>query len=104
MRFPFTDLASTKLRPCAVWAAHGEDIVVLGLFSRVPLGTLRRTWVLIEDRHAQFHSTGLKQTSLLRAEKIAVLHRSVFQRKLGDLPPALMASAERALKAALHIS
>lgn len=104
MRFPFTDLTSTKLRPCLVWAAHGQDVVVLGLFSRVPAGALRRTWVLVEDHHAQFRGTGLKQTSLLRAEKIAVVHQSVFQRRLGRLPQDLMARTERALKAALHIS
>jgi len=65
---------------------------------------LRRTWLLIEDHHAQFHGTGLKQTSLLRAEKIAVVHQSVFQRKLGSLPQDLITRAESALKAALHIS
>jgi len=27
VRFPFTDLTSTKLRPALVWAVHGEDKV-----------------------------------------------------------------------------
>lgn len=104
VRFPFTDLTSAKLRPCLVWAAYGEDVIALGLFSRVPAGTLRRTWVLVEARHSQFAAIGLAQTSVLRAEKIAVIHRSVFHRKLGSLPQDLMTRAERALKAALHIS
>lgn len=104
VRFPFTDLTSAKLRPCLVWADYGEDVIVLGLFSRVPSGTLRRTWVLVADRHAQFGGTGLAQTSLLRAEKIAIIHRSVFHRKLGNLSQDLMSRAERALRAALHIS
>lgn len=104
VRFPFTDLTSTKVRPCLVWAIYGEDVIVLGLFSRVRTGSLRRTWVLIEVRHAQFTATGLIQTSLLRAEKIAVIHKSVFQRKLGSLPQDLMTRAEQAVKAALHIS
>ena len=28
VRFPFTDLVSTKLRPALVWATHGTDIIV----------------------------------------------------------------------------
>lgn len=103
VRFPFTDLTSTKLRPCLVWATHGQDVVVLGLFSRVPAGAPRRTWVLVERGHPQFRVSGLKQTSLLRAEKIAVVHESVFQSRLGRLPQDLMPRAERALKDALHI-
>lgn len=43
LRFPFTDLTSAKLRPALVLACHGEDRIVMGLFSRVPKGKLRRT-------------------------------------------------------------
>ncbi len=34
--FPFTDLSSAKRRPALVWVTHGEDVIVLGIFSRVP--------------------------------------------------------------------
>jgi mRNA interferase MazF len=51
VRFPFTDLASTKLRPAFVIAAHGQDVIVVGIFSRNPAGPLRKTWTLIEDIH-----------------------------------------------------
>lgn len=44
VRFPFTDLTTTKLRPAVAQAVHGEDIIVIGLFSRVP-DRLRPTWV-----------------------------------------------------------
>lgn len=104
VRFPFSDLSSTKRRPALVLAVHGEDSIVLGIFSRVPSGSLRKTWVKIEDGHPAFPQIGLKKTSLLKAEKIAVVHESVFQRKLGDLPPDLMARVEEALKRALLIS
>ena len=36
VRFPFTDLSSTKVRPAVVWAVFGEDAVVVGVFSRAP--------------------------------------------------------------------
>lgn len=104
VRFPFSDLTSAKLRPALVLAAHREDLIVLGIFSRVPTSPLRDTWVPIDDRHAAFRRTGLKKTSLLKAEKIAVVHESVFQRRLGRLPADLMARVQAALKRALFIS
>jgi mRNA interferase MazF len=104
VRFPFSDLSSTKLRPALVWAVHGEDVIVMGIFSRVPTGPMRRTWVHVEDRLAAFPQTGLKKTSLLKAEKVAVVHESVFQRKLGTFSPDLKSQVQEALKAALLIS
>lgn len=104
VRFPFTDLTSTKLRPALVLAIHGEDAIVMGIFSRIPPGTLMKTWVLVEDRHPAFRHTGLKKSSLLKAEKIALINCTVFHRKLGVLPPEIMAQAQEALKKALLIS
>ena len=101
VRFPFTDLTSTKPRPALVVAVHREDAIVLGIFSRVPAGTLRRSWVLMEDKHPAFPQTGLKKTSLLKAEKIAVVHESVFQKRLGRLAPDVVAQVQEALKQAL---
>jgi len=104
VKFPFTDLTSTKLRPAFVIAVHGEDAIVAGIFSRVPATPLRRTWVLIEDRHPAFPETGLKKTSLIKAEKIAVVHESVFQKKLGRLSASIVEELEAALKRALLLS
>jgi len=104
VRFPFSDLSSTKLRPALVWAVHGEDVIVMGIFSRVPTGPMRRTWVHVEDRLAAFPQTGLKKTSLLKAEKVAVVHESVFQRKLGTFSSDLKSQVQEALKAALLLS
>jgi len=36
VRFPFSDLSSAKLRPALVWAIHGEDVILIGIFSRIP--------------------------------------------------------------------
>ena len=103
VRFPFTDLTSTKLRPAVVWAIHGQDIILIGIFSRIPSRSIRKTWVLIEDKNPAFRKTGLKKTSLIRAEKIAVVHQSVFQKKLGKLSSEMTSSIEEALKKALQI-
>jgi mRNA interferase MazF len=102
VRFPFTDLTSSKVRPAMVVASHGDDVIVLGIFSRIP-PTLLPTWVLIEDQHPEFADTGLKKSSILRAEKIAVIHESVLHRKLGDMPANLISEVDEALKRALAL-
>lgn len=104
VRFPFSDLTFTKLRPALVWAVHGEDVIVVGIFSRVPAGILRKSWVLIEAQHSEFSRIGLKKTSLLKAEKVAVVHDSIFQKKIGSLPKDVMKQVEEALKIALLMS
>jgi len=104
VRFPFSDLAATKLRPALVVAAHGEDFIVMGIFSRVSGRTVRRTWVQIDEHQAGFRRTGLKKTSLLKAEKIAVVRRSVLQRELGAMGADLLAQMQAALKRALLLS
>jgi hypothetical protein len=49
VRFPFSDLTSTKLRPALVLAVHREELIILGIFSKIPAADLRETWVLISD-------------------------------------------------------
>ena len=105
VRFPFTDLTSTKLRPVLLWVTHGEDSIVMGFFSALPKDSkLKKTWVLIKDSDSAFKRTGLKKTSVLKTEKIAVIHGSIFQRRLGDLSRNIMRQANLALKKALLIT
>ncbi len=103
VRFPFTDLTNTKLRPAVVWAVLGEDVIVVGVFSKAPVRPLKETWVSVEEGTQDFVLTGLAKTSIVKAEKLAVIHRSVLQRRLGSMSPALMAQIEVALKKALHL-
>jgi mRNA interferase MazF len=103
VRFPFSDLTSTKLRPALVLAVHREELIILGIFSRIPAGDLRETWVLISDTHPEFMQTGLKKTSLIRADKIATVNELVFQRQLGILPSNILVLIQEALKKALNI-
>ena len=62
VRFPFTDLSSTKVRPAVVWAVFGEDAVVVGVFSsnswqiaggRAPNLILRVEWDIISMTNDQ---------------------------------------------------
>jgi mRNA interferase MazF len=69
VHFPFTDLTSAKLRPALVVSSVGEDLIIVGIFSRIP-GAFKATWVLIDEKSSYFPGTGLKKTSLLKAEKL----------------------------------
>ena len=75
----------------------------MGIFSKIPAGGLQNSWVLIQDSDVQFAQTGLKKTSLIRADKIATVSTSVFQRKLGNLSPDLSMKVQKALKIALNL-
>ena len=101
--FPYSNLASTKVRPALILAVHREELIILGIFSKIPDRTSYKTWVLIEEKHPEFSKTGLKKTSLIRADKIATVDRSVFQKKLGILPSDILTSVQKALKLALNI-
>ncbi|MBW4621268.1 MAG: type II toxin-antitoxin system PemK/MazF family toxin [Cyanosarcina radialis HA8281-LM2] len=103
VRFPFSDLTSAKLRPALILAVHQEEVIILGIFSKIPIGSIRNSWALIEDSNPQFSQTGLKKTSLIRADKIATVSTSVFQRKLGNLSTDLWVEVQKILKIALNL-
>lgn len=103
VQFPFSDLSSSKLRPALILATHREEVIIAGIFSKIPTGNLRNTWVLVQDSHSHFDQTGLKKTSLIRADKITTVNRFVFQRKLGILSADLYKMVNEALKISLNI-
>lgn len=96
-------VTSAKLRPALILAVHREEVIILGIFSKIPAGSWQNSWVLIEDSDAQFSQIGLKKTSLIRADKIATVSTSVFQRKLGNLSADLSIKVQEALKIALNL-
>ncbi len=104
VHFPFSDLTSTKVRPALVLATHRQDVIILGIFSKIPTGEPAKTWILIDSSHPDFAQTGLIKTSVLRAEKIATAHQSIFQRQLGRLPADLQVQVPIVLREALNLS
>ncbi|MDJ1173866.1 type II toxin-antitoxin system PemK/MazF family toxin [Roseofilum capinflatum] len=101
--FPFSNLASYKLRPALVVAIHRQEAIILGIFSKTPDGDLPETWVLVSDEDKSFDPTGLKKTSLIRSDKIATVNEAVFQRKLGSLSPELIEQVNAALIKSLNL-
>jgi mRNA interferase MazF len=101
--FPFSNLTTTKLRPALVIATHRQEAIILGIFSKIPVGKFEETWVLIDENHLEFKETGLKKTSLIRADKIATVNEFVFHKKLGSLSINLMEKVNSALKKSLNL-
>ena len=79
VRFPFSDLTSSKLRPALVVskASRGDDIIVCVITSAA-----QPTWrsVPIENNE----ETGLKLQSVVRFDKIATLNKRVVFGEIGQ--------------------
>lgn len=102
VNFPFTDLQSSKLRPALVLTAKRDDVIILGIFSKVP-DEFRDSWIKIDEFGTDFHLTGLKKTSIIKTEKITVIHRSLIRKELGHLTPELMDQVRKTLIKTLEI-
>lgn len=104
VKFPFSDLTSAKLRPALVIATHREEIILIGIFSKISTVLLQNSWVLISEQDQDFKQTGLKKISLIRADKIATVNKTVFVKKLGLLPTSMLPFIQFSLKKALNLS
>ena len=82
--FPFTDLSQTKLRPALVLVERESDCVVAFVSSKVP-EELEATDVVVSDEDAEFPSTGLKTTSVIRLDKVATLSKSMILGEIGEV-------------------
>jgi mRNA interferase MazF len=102
VNFPFTDLQSSKVRPALVLTTKGEDVVILGIFSRVP-EDLQESWIKIDEFHTAFNQTGLKRASIIRTEKISVVHHSLIRKEIGNISSDLMQHVKQTLRKTLKI-
>ena len=102
VNFPFTDLQSSKVRPAVVLTQKGDDVIIVGIFSKVP-EHLQDSQIIIEEGEAAFKQTGLKKASVIKTEKIAVLHQSLIRKELGRLSPELMQKVKQILRRTLGI-
>lgn len=84
VNFPFTDLLSSKVRPAIVITTKGEDIIILGVFSKIP-EIIQESWFVIDETAEYFAKTGLKKKSAIKTEKIAVIHSPIIRKRLGSL-------------------
>ncbi len=102
VNFPFTDLLSSKVRPAIVITIKGTDVIILGIFSKIP-EKIKESHFLIAETDEYFAKTGLKKKSIIKTEKIAVIHNSNIKRALGFLPDNIFSIVKIKLKKTLHL-
>jgi mRNA interferase MazF len=107
IRYPFTDLTEAKARPALVVTPDHllprlEDVLCLFISSAIPDDLLPTDFVL-EPGHPSFPTTGLKRRSVLRMHKLALLHKVLVLRVLGEGDPSLMTAVDQRLRLALGL-
>ncbi|MBM4305319.1 MAG: type II toxin-antitoxin system PemK/MazF family toxin [Deltaproteobacteria bacterium] len=60
-------------------------------------------WILIDDGDPGFKQTGLKKGSVIKTEKITVVHQSLIRKRLGSIPSELIQEVKQTLRKTLGI-
>ena len=107
IRYPFTDLTGAKVRPALVLTPDQlllrmDDVLCLFISAVMPDDLLPTDFVL-EPGHPSFPPTGLKRRSVLRMYKLALLHKALVLRVLGEGDPLLMHEVQQRLRVALGL-
>lgn len=83
VRFPFSDLSSSKLRPAVVLADSDRDDFLLCQITSNPYADPRA----VELIPASFRTGGLQKTSYARPGKLFTSNTSLIARQVGKLSP-----------------
>lgn len=107
VRYPFSDLSGTKVRPAVILTPDNllfrmEDVLCLFISSSIPAGVLPSDLIL-EKSHPSFGKTGLQFQSVFRAHKLALLHKSLVVRALGEADQRLIEMLNGKLRVALGL-
>lgn len=84
VRFPFSDLSASKLRPAVVLASADRGDHVLVQVTSKPYADGRA----VEITHASFERGGLARTSYARPGKLFTANESLMSRSVGELSAA----------------
>ncbi len=107
IRYPFTDLTSAKVRPALVVTPDAlisrlDDVLCLFISSSTPEESLP-TDLYLELTDPSFAQTGLKTNSVFRAHKLALLHKQLVLRVLGEANISLLEAINSRLRIALGL-
>lgn len=107
VRYPFTDLSATKVRPAVIVTSDFlisrlDDVLCLFISSSMPDKLLPTDFVL-ERENPDFPASGLRLRSVLRTHKLALLHRDLVLRGLGELSSELVVQINHRLRLALGL-
>jgi mRNA interferase MazF len=104
VRFPFTDLSASKLRPALVLALDNKyEDIILAFISSVVEDTEETDYILEED-DKDFPETGLKRTSVFKMAKLATLSEDLVSGEIGSISAGLQEKLDEKLKIALNLS
>lgn len=84
VRFPFSDLTSSKLRPAVILAEVGRGDYVLVQVTSNPYGDS----MAVELTDDSFESGSLLRTSYARPGKLFTANESLVERSVGELSSA----------------
>ncbi len=103
VRFPFTDLTSSKQRPALIVAsgnflAAGDDLIVAAI-SGQRIERPGKFDYVVND----WQAAGLLMPSVVRTGKLVTLHSDLIRRSLGALPAAEQAAVDDLLHQALAL-
>lgn len=108
IRYPFTNLKGVKVRPAVILTPDHlltklDDVLCLFISSVIPEKLLPTDFIFKSD-HPSFSKTGLKQQSIFRTHKLALLHKSLILRNLGEVEKDIMKEIDQKLIIALGLS
>ena len=108
IRYPFTDLTAAKVRPALVVTPDTliprlDDVLCLFISSATP-EELLPTDLHLEVTDPSFVQTGLKSRSVFRTHKLALLHKRLVLRVLGDADSVLLETINSRLRIALGLT
>ena len=94
VRFPFSDLTSSKMRPAVVLADVGKDDWILCQITSQPYGDPRA----IKLESWDFTHGSLRVTSFVRPGKLFTAHSSLVTGKIGELKPGKFTDIQQTVK------
>lgn len=108
IRYPFTDLSGFKMRPAVIvmpddLLAVLDDVLCAFVTTMIPDKALP-TDLIVSISSSDFAATGLKQTSMIRAHKLALLHKSLVHSHLGKLDNQSLEKLNTCLKIAVGLA
>lgn len=103
VRFPFTDLSSSKLRPALVVAPENRYRDVILAFISSVIKDIEDTDFVLDEKDRDFSKSGLKKTSVFKMGKIATLSKDIVYGKMGSVSPRLQEELDERLRRALWL-
>jgi len=102
IRFPFTNLTSSKRRPALVLLEKDFDVVVAFISSKIPV-VVDENIVIINKTHKEFNLTGLKVDSVISLDKVATLSKRLISGELGEIGTQLKSEVNNHFRKIYHL-